>query len=85
MPGSSDRAVQGRSPYIVPDEQLHFYRLCGTSMYSNVLGGTVQTVLAGAVHSHVPTPPAGWQIFSYKWGAAGWGEQHTLCLTGVLL
>jgi hypothetical protein len=23
---------------IVPDEQLHFYRLCGTSMYSNVLG-----------------------------------------------
>ena len=22
---------------IVPDEQLHFYRLCGTSMYSNVL------------------------------------------------
>ncbi len=22
---------------IVPDEHLHFYRLCGTSMYSNVL------------------------------------------------
>jgi hypothetical protein len=31
---------------IVPDEQLHFYRLCGTSMYSNVLGtGTLCTVL----------------------------------------
>jgi hypothetical protein len=24
---------------IVPDEKLHFYRLCGTSMYSKVLGG----------------------------------------------
>ncbi len=23
---------------VVSDEQLHFYRLCGTSMYSNVLG-----------------------------------------------
>ncbi len=23
---------------IVPDETLHFYRLCGTSMYSKVLG-----------------------------------------------
>ncbi len=25
------------NPVIVSDEQLHFYRLCGTSMYSNVL------------------------------------------------
>jgi hypothetical protein len=42
--------------------------------------GTAQTVLLGAVqcivHSHVPAPPAAWQIFSYKWGAAGWGEQQ---------
>ncbi len=28
----------GTFTMIVPDEQLHFYRLCGTSMYSNVLG-----------------------------------------------
>jgi hypothetical protein len=27
----------GTFTMIVPDEQLHFYRLCGTSMYSNVL------------------------------------------------
>jgi hypothetical protein len=27
--------------------------------------------LVGAVHSHVPTLPAAWQIFSYKLGAAG--------------
>jgi hypothetical protein len=33
---------------------------------------TVQTVLA--VHSHVPGRPAARQIFSYRWGAAGWGE-----------
>jgi hypothetical protein len=28
----------GKFTMIVSDEQLHFYRLCGTSMYSNVLG-----------------------------------------------
>ena len=28
----------GTFTMIVSDEQLHFYRLCGTSMYSNVLG-----------------------------------------------
>ncbi len=35
---------------------------------------TVQTVLLGAVHSHVLARPAARHIFSYKWGAAGWGE-----------
>ncbi len=38
----------------------------------------VQTVLLGAVHSHEPARPAARQIFSYKWGAAGWGENHIL-------
>ena len=28
------------------------------------------------VHSHVPAQPAALQIFSYNWGAAGWGEWH---------
>jgi hypothetical protein len=32
----------------------------------------VQTVLFGAVHSHVPGRAAR-QIFSSKWGAARWG------------
>ncbi len=32
--------------------------------------GTLQIVLLGAVHSHLPAR----QIFGYKWGAAGWGE-----------
>ncbi len=35
--------------------------------------GIIQTVLLGAVHSHVPARPAARQIFSYRWGAAGWG------------
>ncbi len=30
----------GTFTMIVSDEQLHFYRLCGTSLYSNVLGLT---------------------------------------------
>ncbi len=34
----------------------------------------MQTVLLGAVQSHVPAQPAAKQNFSYKWGAAGWGE-----------
>ncbi len=38
--------------------------------------GTVQTVLLGAVYSHVPARPAAPQIFRYKWGAASWGEYH---------
>jgi hypothetical protein len=37
--------------------------------------GIVQTVLFGAVHSHVPAQP----IFSYKWGAAGGGECWLEC------
>ncbi len=36
--------------------------------------GTIQNVLLGAVHSRVLVPPAAWQIFSYKWGAAGRGN-----------
>ncbi len=40
------------------------------------LCGTVQTVLLGAVRSHLPALPAARQIFSYKWGASGWGECH---------
>ncbi len=38
--------------------------------------GTVQTVLLGAVDFYVRARPAVRQIFSYKWGAAGWGEKH---------
>ncbi len=33
-------------------------------------------ILLRAVHSHVPARPAARPIFSYKWGAAGWGEQY---------
>ncbi len=36
--------------------------------------GTVQTMLLGAARSHVLARPAARQIFSYKWGAADWGE-----------
>ncbi len=39
---------------------------------------TLQTVLLGAVR--VPARPAAWQIFSYKWGAACWGEYHMFML-----
>ncbi len=35
-----------------------------------------KTVLLGAVLSHVPARPATRQSFSYKWGAAGWGEKY---------
>jgi hypothetical protein len=31
-------------------------------------------VLLWAVRSHVPARPAANQSFSYKWGAAGWGQ-----------
>jgi hypothetical protein len=41
----------------------------GKNMYS-----VVQTMLLAAVYSHVPAKPAARPIFSYKWGAAGWGE-----------
>ncbi len=34
-----------------------------------------QTVVLWAVHSHVPAR----QIFSYKWGAAGWGKYCSIC------
>ncbi len=36
-----------------------------------ILSGPRRT---GAVCSHVPAQPAARQSFSYKWGAAGWGE-----------
>jgi hypothetical protein len=32
---------------IVSDEKLHFYRLCGTSMYSKVLGVYRKLILIG--------------------------------------
>jgi hypothetical protein len=51
---------------------------CNTVLY------IVQTVLLGAVRSHVLARPAARQSFSYKWGVAGWGEIICLCLTGVL-
>ncbi len=35
----------GTFTMIVADEQLHFYRLCGTSMYSNVLGVSYRSIL----------------------------------------
>jgi hypothetical protein len=34
------------------------------------------TNTGSAVYSHIPVRPAARQIFSYKWGAAGWGEYH---------
>jgi hypothetical protein len=36
--------------------------------------GTEQTVLLGAVRSHVTARPAAMESFCSKWGAAGWGE-----------
>jgi hypothetical protein len=39
-----------------------------------VPGGTVQTVLLGAVRSHVRARQAARQSFCSKWGALGWGE-----------
>jgi hypothetical protein len=41
--------------------------------------GTIQTVLLGAVCSHVPARPAARQGFSYKWEAAGWGKKY-MCI-----
>jgi hypothetical protein len=38
--------------------------------------GTIQTVLLGAVRSHVRARPAARQSFSCKWEAAGWGEKY---------
>ncbi len=35
---------------------------------------TDRLVLLGAVPSFVPAQPAARQSFSYKWGAAGWGD-----------
>jgi hypothetical protein len=37
---------------------------------------TVQTVLLGAVCSHVRARPDARQSFRYNWGAAGWGEKY---------
>jgi hypothetical protein len=36
---------------------------------------TVQTVLLGAVCSHVPDRPTFRQSFTDKWGVVGWGKQ----------
>ena len=36
----------------------------------------VQTVLLGAVRSHVPARPAFRQSFTDKWGVVGWGKQN---------
>jgi hypothetical protein len=36
---------------------------------------TVQTVLLGAVCSHVPARPTFRQSFTDKWGVVGWGKQ----------
>jgi hypothetical protein len=43
-------------------------------MVPDRLCGTIQTVLLGSVHSLVPARPAARLSFSYKWGAAGWGD-----------
>jgi hypothetical protein len=43
-------------------------------------------MLSGTVRSHVPAQPVSRQSFSFKWGAAGWGEKYTFFYsTGVLL
>jgi hypothetical protein len=42
-------------------------------------------VVCGAFCSDIPAWPAARQSFSYKWGAAGWGESICICLTEVLL
>jgi hypothetical protein len=47
--------------------------LGGASLWYRIDCGTVQNVLFGAVYSHVPARQTARQIFSYKWGAAGWG------------
>ncbi len=49
--------------------------LGGESLWYRTDCGTVQSVLLGAVHSHVPARSAARQIFCYKWGAVGWREK----------